>query len=149
MLYHRPTVLLLATSLLQYNLEGKRRLEENTGGDNDNLEKESWLLKDGSFQQLHSTTYTTTSCLCKGQWPKKDRCETVVTWELCTICSRVARYVKLYCYFKDTEKRWDTQVQISSTDLQAHFYGYCIVKTGHFEAFGNYSPPDDKMKMFN
>ena len=50
MLHHRPTVLLLATTLLQYNLEGKRRLEENTGGDNDNLEKESWLLKDGSFQ---------------------------------------------------------------------------------------------------
>ena len=33
-----------------YNLEGKRTLGENTGGDNDNLEEESWLLKDGSFQ---------------------------------------------------------------------------------------------------
>ena len=35
-----------------YNLEGKRTtLGENAGGDNDNLEEESWLvLKDGSFQ---------------------------------------------------------------------------------------------------
>ena len=37
-----------------YNLEGDELLEEPeyTGaeGDNDSLEKESWLLKDGSFQ---------------------------------------------------------------------------------------------------